>query len=75
MAVRKKMTYQRRLGLSALICFVFALVAAFGWGNHWNAYTNLSFTLGDIVLWAVLFKSVSIEFDIQTHIRYTNKRR
>lgn len=37
---------------SFLICYAGGLLAAFGWGRHWNAYLCLLLTLGSVVLWA-----------------------
>ena len=31
------------------------VMAAFGWGNHWNAYLNLMLTLESFVLWLTVY--------------------
>lgn len=30
------------------------VVAAWGWGQSWNAYINLTFTLAGVLFWSIL---------------------
>jgi len=44
----------RRAAVAGGVATAPGVVAVVGWASHWNAYTNLSLTLGSFVLWYTL---------------------